>query len=176
MSGTFAGLVVIALLAGARTLRTRRRLARLERLVRQARQIALAGMAFEPIDARWQPTVEGIDVPAGMQLLGDLVEVPEGREPSGALRGFTDPAGTFYGWLARVGTAKETVMVVVTATATDVYLTRLTPAPGGLLTAPPWAHREAVAYTQGIDGALEQHRARIAGVTGAVRVTTIAEL
>ena len=176
MGGTLAGLVVIALVAGANALRTRKRLARLELLIRQSRDIALAGMSFVPVDAHWQPFVDGLEIPAGMQPLGDFVECAYGREPAGARRGFTDPAVTLYGWLARGGPTKAMVMVLVPATATDVYLTRLTPAAGGLLAAPPWAHREAVAYARGIAGALERHRERSAGVTGAVQDTAVAAL
>jgi len=176
VGGTVAGLVVIALIAGATALRTRKRIARLEALIRKGRDIALGGMSFTPVDARWQPFLDGLDVPSGMQALGDFVEVPEGREPSGALRGFSDPTGTIYGWMARIGATKAMVMVLVTATDTDIYLTRLTPAAGGLLSAPPWAHREVVAYQRGVEGALERHRARVAAVTGAMRVTTVAEL
>jgi len=176
VGGTVAGLVVIALVAGATALRTRKRIARLEALIRKGREIALGGMKFEPVDARWQPFLDGLDVPAGMQALGDFVEVPEGREPSGALRGFASPDGTTYGWLARVGPTKATVTVLVSATETEVYLTRHTPAAGGMLAAPPWAHRVAVPYSRTIAGAVGDHRERVASAQGLVTVKTLEDL
>src|SRR6478672_4589584 len=122
MGGTLAGLAVIALLAGATALRTRRRLNRLETLIRRARTLATGGMSFRPVDATWQAALEGIEVPPDMIALGDFVEVPEGGEPSGALRGFADAEGTTYGWLARTAAGRPVLMVLVSATDTDVYL------------------------------------------------------
>lgn len=176
MGGTVAGLVVIALLAGATALRTRKRIARLEALIRKARALAAGTISFRSIDATWQAAVDGLDVPAGMVALGDLVEVPEGGEPSGAMRTIAGADGTTYGWLAKVGAAKLPVMVLISATETEIYLTRLTPATGGLLAAPPWAHRVAVPYSRTIPGAIADHRERVASAKGLIAVKTLDDL
>ncbi|MBV8760360.1 MAG: hypothetical protein JO257_23915 [Deltaproteobacteria bacterium] len=171
------GALVLATLFAAATLRQRKQLARLETLIRDARALALTEITYEPVDARWRPTLDGLDVPPGMQALGDFVEHPVGRSPSGALRAFADPEGTTFGWLARAATgAGPVVGLVMSTTPDDVYITRHTPARGGQLSSAPWAHTDDAPYLLGLPAAIERHRARIASAKGLTVIRTLDDM
>lgn len=171
------GAFVLAAVFAAAAVRQRKQLARLETLIRDARTLALTDLTYEPVDARWMPYLDGLDVPGGMVALGDFVEHPAGRSPSGALRAFADPDGTTFGWLARAATGNGPVVaILMSATADDVYVTRHTPARGGHLAAAPWAHTDDAPYALGLPAAIQRHAARVASAKGLVVVRTLEEM
>ena len=171
------GALVLAVVLAAAALKNRKQLARLEHLIRDARVLALTEMSYEPVPARWLPSLDGLDVPGGMIALGDFVEHPVGRPASGALRAFADADGTTYGWLARAAMgAGPVVAILMSATADEVYVTRHTPARGGHLAPAPWAHTDDAPYLLGLPAAVERHRARVASAKGLVAVRTLDEL
>ena len=177
MSGSLVSIVVLALLYAARQLALRKRqLAELARLIRDQRALAMLEIGYEPVDARWQPYLDGLDVPAGMMALGDFVEVPAGRSASGAMRGIADRDGKTFGWVAKAGPKGVFVMMLVSASDTDTYLTVLSPKAGGLIASPPFVHREHIPVLGGVGAALTRHRDRISQVTGLASVTTLDEL
>ena len=171
------GALVLAVVFATASLRQRKHLARLESLIRDARNLALTDITYEPVDARWLPYLDGLDVPGGMTALGDFVEHPVGRSPSGALRAFVDPDRTTFGWLARAtaGTG-PVVAILMSTTPDDVYITRWTPARGGQLSAAPWAHTDDAPYALGLPAAVERHRARVASTKGQTAVHTLEDM
>jgi hypothetical protein len=171
------GAFVLLAVFGAAALRQRKHIARLETLIRDARALALTEINYEPVDARWMPYLDGLDVPGGMTALGDFVEHPVGRSASGALRAFADPDGTTFGWLARAATGTGPVVaILMSTTADDVYVTRHTPARGGHLASAPWAHTDDAPYLLGLPAAIERHRARVAAAKGMTAVHTLEEM
>lgn len=176
MSPIIGGILLAAVFSMLK-LREKKQLARLENLIRDARTLALTDITYEPVDARGTAYVDGLDVPGGMTALGDFVERPAGRSPSGALRAFADPEGTTFGWLARAATAGgPMVAILMSTTADDVYLTRHTPARGGHLAPAPWAHIDDAPYALGLPAAIERHRARAASAKGLVVVRTLEDM
>lgn len=171
------GAIVLAAVFAATSLRQRTRLARLESLIRDARVLALTDIHYQPVDARWAPTLDGLDVPAGMTALGDVVEHPAGRPASGALRAFVDPDATTFGWLARAARGRGPVIAILTSTTPDdVYVTRHMPARGGQLSAAPWVHTDDAPYTLGLPAAIERHRTRVASAKGLTAVHTLDDM
>ena len=177
MSGALIAAFVLAGMYVGSVMRNRRQLARLETLIRDARTLALTDITYEPVDARWLPYLDGLDVPPPMLALGDFVEHPAGRSPSGALRAFADAEGTTFGWIARAATGTGPVVaLLMSTTPDDVYVTRHTPARGGHLAAAPWSHTEDAPYLLGIGPAVERHRARVASVKGLTVVRTLEDM
>ena len=169
--------MLLAALFAAGLWQKRQQLARLESLIRDARTLALTDIDYEPVDARWMPYLDGLDVPAGMTALGDFVEHPVGRSASGALRACGDPDATTVGWLARAAEGRGPVVAILMSTTTDeVYVTRHTPARGGHLSAAPWAHTDDAPYTLGLAAAVARHRARVAAAKGLTAVHTLADM
>jgi hypothetical protein len=154
----------------------RKRLQRLERTIREQRLLAMIPITYEPAGARWQPSLDGLEVPPGMSALGDFVEVPAGRAPTGAMRGITDAAGTTFGWVAKAGASGVSVMLLVSANDTGSYVTVLSPVSAGLTASPPFVHRERAESHRSAAAALARHTRRIAGVAGLIRVRTLDEL
>ena len=177
MTGSLLGALVLAALFASAALRQRKHVARLETLIRDARVLALTEIDYGPVDARWSPYLDGLDVPAGVTALGDFVERPVGRSASGALRAFVDPDHTTFGWLARAAEGRGPVVaILMSTTPDDVYVTRHTPARGGQLSAAPWAHTDDAPYTLGLAAAVERHRARVAAAKGLTAVHTLDEM
>jgi hypothetical protein len=176
MSGSVVGIVVLALLWGAFQLSHRKKLARLEQLIRDQRALTLLPINYEPVDARWAPYLDGLDVPAGMVALGDFVEVPEGRSASGAMRGIADRDGTTFGWLAKAGPGGMVVMLLVSASETDSYVTVMSPASAGMAASPPFVHRDRLSPLIGPGAVIARHKDRIKDVTGLVTVATLGDL
>ena len=176
MIRSIVGLVVLLALYVATQLSRRKKLQLLEKMIRDQRALAMLPITYEPVDARWQPYLDGLDVPATMTALGDFVEVPAGRSPAGAMRGITDAAGTTFGWIAKAGPQGVRVMMLVSASDTDSYVTVLSPASAGLAASPPFVHRDRVGILSGPGAALTLHQERIASVTGLIKVTTLDEL
>jgi len=173
---TLLGPLLLAALFATALWQKRQQLARLESLIRDARTLALTDVDYEPVDARWMPYLDGLDVPPGMTALGDFVEHPVGRSASGALRAFVDPDATTFGWLARAGGGGGPVVaILMSTTPDDVYVTRHTPARGGQLSAAPWAHTDDAPYTLGLTAAIARHRARVAA-QGLTAVHTLADM
>lgn len=171
------GAILLAAVFAAAGLRQRKHLARLAVLIRDARTLALTDIEYEPVDARWMPTLDGLDVPPGMTALGDFVEHPVGRSPSGALRAFVDPDATTFGWLARAAEGRGPVVAILMSTTPgEIYVTRHTPARGGQLSAAPWAHTDDAPYTLGLSAAIARHRARVAAAQGLTAVRTLDDM
>jgi hypothetical protein len=176
MSPLIAGFLLAAVFAFAKQ-RHASQIARLEALIRDARLLALTDIDYAPVDARWAAYLDGLDVPAGMTALGDFVEHPVGRSPSGALRAFVDADHTTFGWLARASEGRGPVVAILMSTTPDaVYVTRHTPARGGQLSAAPWAHTDDAPYTLGLPAAVDRHRARVAAAKGLTALHTLDEL
>lgn len=171
------GALVLAVVFATASLRQRKHIERLESLIREARILALTDITYEPVDARWMPYLDGLDVPAGMIALGDFVEHPVGRSASGALRAFVDPDGTTFGWLARAATGTGPVVAILMSTTPDeVTITRWTPGRGGQLSAAPWVHTDDAPYALGLPPAIERHRARVASAKGLTTVHTLEDM
>jgi hypothetical protein len=178
MGGDLVGLAILAVFAVASLANRRRQLRELAAHIRELRFDAIAPISYEPIDARWEDLVAGLEMPPGLTGLGDFVEVVAGKGRSNAVRCFVDASGTVFGWLAKVraGPSALTTMMMFSATEHDVYMTRVTPRAAGAIASPPFLHREDVAFTRMLAGALGRHRDRIANAKGLVRVTTAAQL
>lgn len=171
------GALILATLFAFAGLRQRKHIARLAVLIRDARTLALTDIDYEPVDARWMPYLDGLDVPSGMTALGDFVEHPVGRSASGALRAFVDPDGTTFGWLAKAAEGRGPVVaILMSTTPDDVYVTRHTPARGGQLSAAPWAHTDDAPYALGLASAVARHRARVAAAKGLTAVHTLEDM
>ena len=168
--------LVLRLVAYLATRLSRRtKLRRLAKVIRDQRALAMLPIAYQPIDARWQPHLDDVDVLDGMTALGGFVQVPAGRSPAGAMRGITDEAGTTFGWIGKVGPQRVDATLLISASDTDSYVTVLSPVRAGFLASPPFVHHDRVTVG-GPGAALAAHKQRVAAVTGLHTVRTLDEL
>ena len=109
---------------------------------------------------------------AGLTILGDQVEEQDDGSPMGTSRWFVDPSGTICGWFAAIPVKASpgkyrTLMLFFSESDAGQFLTTSRGAAEVGLARPPTAHRQFVAWSDGVPRAIERHRSLVESVAGA---------